>query len=60
MKPFAEDNLEENGEMFSNRVENPVGKGEIAHYEQILHFQQYFQKTHSADMYIQGVVWKGV
>ena len=29
----------------AERVENTVGKGEIAHYEQFLLFQQRFQKT---------------
>ena len=29
----------------SKRVENTVGKGEIARYEQFLLFPQYFQKT---------------
>ena len=29
---------------FSKRVENTVGKGEIAHYEQFLHFSQCFLK----------------
>ena len=31
-------------------VEKTVGKGEFAHYEQFLHFPQYFQKTYAADM----------
>ena len=31
-------------------VENTVGKGEIARYEQFLLFLQCFQKTCSADM----------
>ena len=31
------------------RVENVVGKGEIARYEQFLHFPQRFQKNCSAD-----------
>ena len=30
-------------------VENTVGKGEIAHYEQFLFFPQCFQKTCTAD-----------
>ena len=37
--------VDENGRMFSKRVENTVGKGEIAHYEQFLLFLQCFQKT---------------
>ena len=35
--------------MFSKQVENTVGKGEIAHYEQFLLFPQFFQKTCTAD-----------
>ena len=31
--------------MFSKRVENTMGKGEIARYEQFLRFSQSFQKT---------------
>ena len=47
MKEFAHDNFkfEENGWKFSKRVENNVGKGEIASYEQFLLFPQCFQKT---------------
>ena len=30
-------------------VENTVGKGEIARYEQFLLFPQYFEKTCTAD-----------
>ena len=37
------------GGMFSERVENTVGKGEIARYEQFLLFPQCFQKTLTAD-----------
>ena len=33
---------DENGRKFSKRVENTVGKGEIARYEQFLLFQQCF------------------
>ena len=41
------DNFEfdENGRKFSKWVENTVGKGEIARYEQFLLFPQCFQKT---------------
>ena len=44
---FADDNFEfdENGRKLSKRVENTVGKGEIAHYEQFLLFLQCFQKA---------------
>ena len=51
LKEFAEDNfkLDENGCKFSKKVENTVGKGEIARYEQFLLFSQCFQKTCTAD-----------
>ena len=51
MKEVADDNFkfDENGSKFSKRVENTVGKGEIAHYEQFLLFPQCFQKTGTAD-----------
>ena len=38
-----------NGRNFSKRIENTVGKGEIARYEQFLLFLQCFQRTSSAD-----------
>ena len=40
LKEFANDNFElyENGRQFFKRVENTMGKGEIAHYEQFLLF----------------------
>ena len=41
--------LYENGGKFSIRVENTVGKGEIACSEQFLLFSQCFQKTCTAD-----------
>ena len=51
LKEFADDNFKriENGIKFSKRVENAVGKGEIARYEQFLLFPQCFQKTRTAD-----------
>ena len=51
LKDFADDNFnfDENGSKFSKRVENTVGKGEIARYEQFLLFPQCFQKTYTAD-----------
>ena len=38
LKEFADDNskFDENGKKLSKRVENTVGKGEIAHYEQLV------------------------
>ena len=48
----ADDNTEfdEKRKKLSKRVENEVGKGEIAHNTQFLFFPQCFQKTCSADM----------
>ena len=42
--------FEENDRNFSKRLENTVGKGEIARYEQFLLFPQCFQKTCTEDM----------
>ena len=41
-------------------VENTVGKGEIARYEQHLLFQQCFQKICTADTLKPGLVWERV
>ena len=51
MKEFADNSfkIDENGRKLSKRVENTVGKGEIARYEQFLLFLQCFQKTCTAD-----------
>ena len=47
LKEFTDDNFkfDENGRKLSKRVENTVGKGEIARYEQFLLFPQCFQKA---------------
>ena len=47
LKQFADDIFKfgENSRKFSKRVENTVGKGEIARYEQFLLFPQCFQKA---------------
>ena len=47
MKEFADDNFksDENGRKLPKQVENTVGKGEIARYEQFLLFPQCFQKA---------------
>ena len=47
LKEFADNNFKfyENGRNLSKRVENNVGKGEIAHKEQFLLFPQCFQKA---------------
>ena len=52
LEEFADNNFEvdENGEKFSKRVENAVGKGEIARYEQFLLFPQSLQKISIPDM----------
>ena len=51
LKELADDNLkfDENGRKFSEWLENNVGKGEIARYEQFLLFPQCFQNTCIAD-----------
>ena len=41
--------FDENGEKFSERLENAVGKTEIVCFEQFLLFPQCFQKTCTAD-----------
>ena len=41
--------------LFSDWVENIVGKGEIARYEQFLLFQQCFQKLSLVDVSKDGV-----
>ena len=47
LKEFSDNNFkfDKIGRKFSMRVENTVGKGEIARYEQFLLFPQCFQKT---------------
>ena len=47
LKEFADDNfkLDENGRKLSKQIENTVGKGEIARYEQFLLFPQCFQRA---------------
>ena len=52
MKEFADDNskLDENSGKLSKRVENTVGKGEIARYEQFLLFPVF-----SEDLYCRYV-----
>ena len=52
LKEFSDDNskFDEKGKKLSKRVENTMGKGEIAHYEFLL-FPQCFQK----DLYCRQV-----
>ena len=47
MKEFADDNfkLDETGRKISKRVENTVGKGEIARHEQFLLFPSVFSNN---------------
>ena len=51
LQEIAGDNskFDEYGRKFSKRVENTVGKGENARYEQLLLFPQRFQKTCTED-----------
>ena len=50
-KEFADGNFKSkgNGSKFSKALENTVGKGEIARYEQFLLFPQCFQTTSTVD-----------
>ena len=60
LKELADDNFkfDINGRKFSKRVENTVGKGEIARYEEFLLFPQCFQNTCTADTSKPGLVWE--
>ena len=62
LKEFADDNFKfnENGRKFAIRVENTVGKGQIARYEQFLLFPHCFQKTNPTDTKKPGLVWERV
>ena len=62
LKDFADDNLkfDKNGRKLSKRVENTVGKGEIARYEQFLLFPQCFQKTCFPGASKGVIVWESV
>ena len=62
LKVFADDKFKfhEIGRKFSKSVENTVGKGEIARYEQFLLFPLCFQKTFFADTWKPGLVWERV
>ena len=52
LEDFADDNFkfDDDGRTFSKHIENTVGKGEIARYEQFLLFPQCFQKNCTGDM----------
>ena len=62
MKEFANDNFkfDENGKKLSKRVENTVGKREIAHYEKFLLFPQCFQKACFPEVSKGVIVWEWV
>ena len=62
LKQFADDNFEfdENSRKFSKRVENTVGKGEIARYEHFLLFPQCFQKVYFLEVFKGVIVWEWV
>ena len=50
--------FDENGRKFLKQVENTVGKGEIARYEQFLLFRQCFKKTSTTETLKPGLVWE--
>ena len=62
LKEFADNNFkfDKNGRKLSKHVENPVGKGEIACYEQFLLFPQCFQKACSPEASKGVIVWEWV
>ena len=62
MKQSADDNFkfDENSRALSKRVENTVGKGEIARYEQFLLFPQCFQKACFPGASKGVIVWEWV
>ena len=62
MKEFADDNfkLDENGRKLSKRVENTMGKGQIALYEQFLLFPRCFQKVCFPEASKDVIVWEWV
>ena len=62
MEQSADDNFEfdENTRKFSKRVENTVGIGEIARYEQFLLFPQCFQKACFPGASKGVIVWEWV
>ena len=62
LKQSADDNFrfDVNSRKFTKLVENTVGKGEIAHYEQFLLFPQCFQKACFPGVSKGVVVWEWV
>ena len=62
LKEFADDNFKfnENGRKLSKQVENTMGKGEIARYEQLLLYPQCFQKVCFPGASKGVIVWEWV
>ena len=62
LKQSADDNFkfDENIRKFSKWVENTVGKGEVAHYEQFLLFPQCLQKACFPGVSKCDIVWEWV
>ena len=62
LKEFADDNFKfaEKGRKLSKRVENTVGRGEIARYEQFLLFPHCFQKACFPGVSKGVIVWEWV
>ena len=62
LKEFADNNFnfDENGRKLSKWVENTVGKGEIARYEQFLFFPKCFQKACVPGASKGVIVWEWV
>ena len=62
LKEFADNNFkfDENGRKLFKRVENTVGKGEIARYEQFFLFPQCFQQNYTAATQKRACLGKGL
>ena len=62
LKDFADDNFkfEENGRKLLKPIDNTVGKGEIARYEQFLLYPQCFQKACFPGASEGVIVWEWV
>ena len=62
LKEFTDDNFrfDKNGSKLSKRVENIVGKGEIARYKQFLLIPQCFQKACFPGASKGVIVWEWV
>ena len=62
LKEFVDDEFkfDENGSKLTKQVENTVGKGEIARYEQFLLFPQCFQKACFPGASKGVIVWEWV